>query len=91
MDVGSVKLPSDTFLWKHGLLDELIFSCAEPASTPILLNYLFNNEEMGEAVCRHWLYCCVHKLPEMVIEYPSYSGGTTNDIYWLLTNNNKVE
>jgi hypothetical protein len=51
----------------------------EPATTPALLNYLFNHEEAGEAVRRHWLYCSVRKLPEMVVGYPSCSGGTIND------------
>jgi hypothetical protein len=73
-----------------GSIKEFSILNAEPPTTPVLLSYIFNHEETGEAVRRHWLYCCVHKLPEIVVGYPMYSGGTTNDIYWPLTNNNKV-
>jgi hypothetical protein len=53
---------------------------SEPANYPRLysITHIYH-EATGEAVRRHRLYCCVRKLPEIVVGYPSYSGGTTNN------------
>jgi hypothetical protein len=53
----------------------------EPAATPVCTQLPVSTmQRRGEAVRRHWLYRCVRKLPEIVVGYPSYSAGATNDI-----------
>jgi hypothetical protein len=55
-----------------------------PPSLPI---YLSLPKGDGEAVRRHWLCCCVRKLPKTSVRYRIYSGGITYDIRWPTTNN----